>query len=114
MLLKSDAYKACVDYFIDNLSIFDNENENENNNVNANLIANIIILNTSNMLMTFCEQQPQLDTLTRNSVIADGDLLIEELEHILGRFWNKAATAEQEEFLNEYFLLLKNSLDSQV
>jgi hypothetical protein len=110
MLLKSEAYKACIDYFVDNLFIFDNDDES----ANTDLIADIVIKNTANMLMSFCKQQPNLDKLTRNSVIVEGDKLIEELEHILGRLWKKPATQTQIEFLDEYFLLLKNSLDSQI
>ena len=110
MLLKSEAYKVCIDYFIDNISIF----ESNNASPDSPLIVDLVVENTAGMLMDFCEQQQHLDEAIRNSVIADGDKLIEELEHILGRLWKKPATSAQIEFLEEYFLLLKNSLDSQV
>ena len=110
MLLKSEAYKACIDYFVDNINLF----ESGDAPVNSPLVADIVIEYTADMLMTFCKQQTHLDEVTRNAVIEDGDKLIGELEYILGRLWKKPATLEQVEFLEEYFLLLKNSLDSQV
>ncbi len=47
-------------------------------------------------------------------MIAEGDQLVDDIELILGRLWKKPATVAQTEFIEEYFLLLKNSLDSQV
>ena len=110
MLLKSEAYKACIDYFVDNIDVF----ENNEASPNAPLIADLVVESTADMLMAFCEQQVHIDQIVRNEVIAEGDKLIEELEHILGRLWENPATTEQIAFLEEYFLLLKNSLDSQV
>lgn len=110
MLLKSDAYDACIGYFAENLDIF----EGEDSLGTGPCISDIVSDQVAEMLVSFCQQQPQLSSDTRLSVIADGDKLVDDIEQILGRFWNKPATAEQVQFIEEYFLLLKNSLDSQV
>lgn len=110
ILLTSEAYKSCIDYFIDNLVIF----ETDERSTNTELIEEIVTNNTAKMLMSFCAQQAHIDQLTRNKVILEGDKLVEELKHILGNLWKKPATRAQIEFLDEYFLLLKNSLDSQI
>ena len=110
MLLKSDAYHACIGYFAENLDIF----EGKDGVGQGELISDIVSDQVADMLLCFCQQQPQLSSEIRLVVIADGDKLVDDIEQILGRFWNKPATQEQAQFIEEYFLLLKNSLDSQV
>lgn len=109
MLLNSDAYHACIGYFADNLNLF----EGVTGPVTDDLIADIVSDQVAGMLLTFFQQQTQLDAAVRLQVIAEGDNLVEDIEQILGRFWDKPATISQAEFIKEYFLLLKNSLDSQ-
>lgn len=110
MLLKSDAYDACICYFADNLDLFEGQNEVGQ----GDLLSDIVSDQVADMLLSFCQQQPQLSSETRLIVIADGDKLVDDIEQILGRFWDKPATVAQIQFIKEYFLLLKNSLDSQV
>ncbi|RBW43156.1 DUF3802 domain-containing protein [Psychromonas sp. B3M02] len=110
MLLKSDAYDACIGYFADNLSIF----EDSAKPASGEVIADIVLDQASQLLMTFCQQQSQLSNETRLMVVAEGDKLVEDIEQILGKCWEHRATQEQIEFIKEYFLLVKNSLDSQV
>lgn len=110
MLLNSDAYDACISYFADNLNLF----ETFSGSKEGTLISDIVADQVANMLLVFCQQQPQLDDKARFKVIAEGDKLVEDIEQILGRQWNKPASATQIEFIEEYFLLLKNSLDSQI
>ncbi|GLS90923.1 hypothetical protein GCM10007916_19900 [Psychromonas marina] len=109
MLLNSEAYHACIGYFADNLALF----EGVNDAAAGDLIADIVSDQVAGMLLTFFQQQRHLSHKTRLQVMAEGDKLVEDIEQILGRFWEKPATAAQAEFINEYFLLLKNSLDSQ-
>ncbi|PKF61766.1 DUF3802 domain-containing protein [Psychromonas sp. psych-6C06] len=110
MLLDSEAYHACIGYFADNLDLFEGVNGSEE----GVLIADIVSDQIADMLLTFFQQQPQLEPAVRLTVMAEGDKLLEDIEQILGMFWNKSATPSQREFIEEYFLLLKNSLDSQV
>lgn len=110
MLLKSDAYDACIGYFADNLHIF----EGTSNIASGSPISDIVTDQVADMLMTFCAQQTQLSNEVRLTVVAEGDRLVDDIEQILGMHWNTGATSEQKEFIEEYFLLLKNSLDSQV
>ena len=110
MLLKSDAYDACIGYFAENLSVF----EGKFTVVSGQPIADIVMDQIADMLMTFCEQNPQLSNDVRLTLVAEGDKLVEDIEHILGKCWDNTATAEQRSFIEEYFLLLKNSLDSQL
>lgn len=110
MLLDSDAYHACIGYFSDNFDLF----EGAKGPVTGDLIADIVSDQVADMLLTFFQQQTQLTPQVRLQVIAEGDKLVEDIEQILGRFWGKPATSSQSEFIEEYFLLLKNSLDSQV
>jgi len=110
MLLNSDAYDACIGYFADNLNIF----EGKSNTESGTSISDIVTDQVADMLMTFCSQQTQLNNEVRLIVVAEGDRLVDDIEQILGVHWNNAATTEQKEFIEEYFLLLKNSLDSQV
>jgi hypothetical protein len=110
MLLKSEAYDACICYFAANLDIFEGKEEFGQ----GDLISDIVSDQVANMLISFCQQQPQLSTEIRLTVISDGDKLVDDIEQILGRFWDKPANVEQIQFIEEYFLLLKNSLDSQV
>lgn len=109
MLLNSEAYHACIGYFADNLSLF----EGASGAAKGDLIADIVSDQVADMLLAFFRQQDHLDHDMRLQVMAEGDKLVEDIEQILGRFWEKPATASQAEFINEYFLLLKNSLDSQ-
>ena len=110
MLLKSNAYDDCIGYFSENLDIF----EGKNGSGEGDLISDLVSDHVANMLLSFCQQQPQLSSETRLTVIADGDKLVDDIEQMVGRCWNKPATLEQQQFIQEYFLLLKNSLDSQV
>jgi hypothetical protein len=110
MLLNSEAYDACIGYFTDNLNLF----EGQKGPVQGVLISDIVSDQVANMLLTVCQQQTQLNNEIRFKVIAEGDKLVDDIEQILGRIWDKPATLSQIEFINEYFLLLKNSFDSQV
>lgn len=110
MLLKSEAYEACIGYFADNLDLF----EGSSGPKEGALIADIVSDQVADMLLSFCQQQSHLSNEVRLQVIAEGDKLVDDIEQILGRFWEKPATLAQIEFIEEYFLLLKNSLDSQV
>jgi hypothetical protein len=110
MLLNSDAYDACISYFADNLNLFEGPSGPDK----GALISDIVSDQVANMLLAFCQQQPQLDDKVRFKVIAEGDKLVDDIEQILGGQWNKAASETQTEFIEEYFLLLKNSLDSQL
>jgi len=109
MLLNSEAYHACIGYFADNLELF----EGNNGPATGEMIADIVSDQVADMLLTFFQQQVHLSHKMRLQVIAESDKLVDDIEQILGRFWHKPATASQAEFINEYFLLLKNSLDSQ-
>jgi len=110
MLLNSAAYEACISYFSDNLNIFDGQDGEKE----GGLISDLVCDQVADMLLSFCHQQPQLTSKIRLAVISEGDRLVDDIEQILGRFWDKPATVEQKEFIHEYFLLLKNSLDAQV
>ena len=110
MLLKSNAYDACIGYFADNLHIF----EGKSNTASGTPISDIVTDQVADMLISFCSQQTQLSNEVRLEVVAEGDRLVDDIEQILGMHWNNAATSEQKDFIEEYFLLLKNSLDSQV
>lgn len=110
MLLNSEAYDACIGYFADNLDLF----ERSTGRAQGASISDIVSDQVADMLVTFCQQQPQLSNAVRLNVIAEGDKLVDDIEQILGRFWEKPATSSQVEFIEEYFLLIKNSLDSQV
>lgn len=110
MLLKSNAYEACIGYFTDNLSIF----EGKKGSTSGQLIADAVTDQVANMLITFCEQHSNISPQVRLIVIAEGDKLVDDIEQILGQCWEHFATLEQQFFIEEYFLLLKNSLDSQV
>ncbi|WP_354623643.1 DUF3802 family protein [Psychromonas sp. MME2] len=110
MLLESDAYKACVGYFADNLDIFEGQINSEEGDIIADIVSDQVV----DMLLCFCQQQPHLSNETRLTVVAEGDKLVDDLEQILGQRWNKPANRTQIDFIKEYFLLIKNSLDSQV
>lgn len=110
MLLNSEAYDACIGYFADNLNLF----EGPSGPAQGALISDIVSDQVANMLLTFCQQQTQLSPDVRLMVISEGDKLVDDIEQILGRLWEKPATLSQIEFIEEYFLLIKNSLDSQV
>jgi len=106
MLLKSEAYDACIGYFAENLDLF----EGESGAMQGDLISDIVSDQVADMLLCFCQQQPQLSNKTRLMVIAEGDKLVDDIEQILGRLWDKPATDVQVAFIKEYFLLIKNSL----
>ena len=110
MLLKSEAYEACIGYFADNLHIF----EGKSNTASGIPISDVVTDQVADMLMNFCSQQTQISNDVRLKVVSEGDRLVDDIEQILGMHWDRAATSEQQEFIEEYFLLLKNSLDSQV
>lgn len=110
MLLKSDAYDACLGYFADNLSVF----EGKSGPSGAKLVSDLVTDHVADMLSTFFAQQTQLNNEIRLSVVAEGDKLLEDIEQVLGQNWEGHATEEQQAFIDEYFILLKNSLDSQV
>tara|TARA_R110001583_G_scaffold42735_1_gene135846 strand:+ start:20318 stop:20665 length:348 start_codon:yes stop_codon:yes gene_type:complete len=110
MLLNTEAYHACIGYFADNLNLF----EGPSGPQDGVLISDLVSDQVANMLLKFCQQQPQLDNKVRFKVISEGDKLVDDIEQILGRQWNKTASPSQIEFIEEYFLLIKNSLDSQI
>lgn len=110
MLLKSDAYDACIGYFADNLSIF----EGSSGAVQGKLVSDLVTDHVAGMLSTFFSQHSQLNNQVRLQVVAEGDQLLEDIEQVLGKSWDSFVTEEQQQFIDEYFILLKNSLDSQV
>ncbi|KPU82748.1 topoisomerase II [Psychromonas sp. PRT-SC03] len=109
MLLGSDAYDACIGYFADNLNLFET-----NTGLSSKLlVSDIVEWQVVDLLQVFCSQQVNLSAQHRLDVISDGDQFIDHLEQVLGRAWGCIATEPQVEFIIEYFLLIKNSLDSE-
>ena len=109
MLLGSDAYDACIGYFADNLNLFET-----NSGPRSDLmVADVVETQVVDLLQVFCAQQVNLSKQDRFDVVAEGDQFIDDLEQILGRAWRQLASEQQVEFIVEYFLLIKNSLDSE-
>lgn len=110
MLLQSEAYGSCINYLADHLNIF----EGKKGAVEGTVIAELVKDKTADMLIDFCDQQEHLSNHARLEVIAEGDDIVRDIEQVLGKCWHYKATEAQYAFLEEYFLILKNSLDSQV
>ena len=99
MLLKSDAYEACIGYFADNLDIF----EGKSNTASGIPISDIVTDQVADMLMTFCQQQPQLSNDIRLTVVAEGDKLVDDIEQILGRIGNRRQPQSNNHLLKSTF-----------
>ncbi|MBW3697822.1 DUF3802 family protein [Vibrio sp. T187] len=110
MVVETDGYLALIEHLAFNLDVFAKEQGDTGNESVEDIVTDMI----SSNIMAIFEQNPELHSSVRFQLLKEADSVAEDLGEVLAGAWNKKATNEQIEFLDEYIALVKNLFDSAV
>lgn len=111
MVTDSEGYVQLIEYLTAHLSLF--EQSSATRETQRTVIATIEE-ELSNQIMAVCNQHEQLTVAQRSRIIGEIDSIVYDLEEILSGVMNNQVTAEQEAFIKEFSILLKNLFDSYI
>ncbi|MCO4798464.1 MAG: DUF3802 family protein [Colwelliaceae bacterium] len=111
MVTDTDGYVHIIEYLTEHLSLFENSSVADPSN--ETVIA-VIEQELSEQIIMVCGQNEQLSFNQRNTIIREVDAIVYDLEEILSGVINNPVSNEQNLFLKEFALLIKNLFDTEV
>ncbi|WP_199610599.1 DUF3802 family protein [Flocculibacter collagenilyticus] len=111
MVIDKAGYNHLIEYFTENLALFEKPGEPIANGktvmcaIEDKIAANIINL---------CTQHDELEMNHRSLIIREVDGIVYDLQEILSSVINQPVTQEQLEFIEEFSGLVKNLFDSAI
>ena len=111
MVTDTDGYVHSIEYLTEHLSIFENSAVTDSSN---DSVMAVIEQELSEQIIMVCNQNEQLSFNQRNIIIREVDAIVYDLEEILSGVVNNPVTNEQNTFLKEFALLIKNLFDTEV
>lgn len=111
MVINSDGYVQIIEYLTEHLSLFESNNEA---NTNSPSVMEVIEQELSEQIILVCSQNDKLSFNQRNTIIREVDAIVSDLEEILSGVVGNPVTSEQESFLKEFSLLIKNLFDTEI
>ncbi|MDO6705390.1 MULTISPECIES: DUF3802 family protein [unclassified Photobacterium] len=110
MVVESEGYHALIEYFSENLHVFEESGTDASEETVENVVTDLIATN----LMAVFNQNPDLKPDFRFKLMQEADAVLEDLSEILGGLWLKHPGVEQISFLEDYISLVKNLFDSVI
>jgi hypothetical protein len=111
MVTDTEGYIHIIEYLTEHLSLFENSTAE---NDNAESVMAIIEQELSEQIIVVCSQNEALTFNQRNTIIREVDAIVYDLEEILSGVVNNPVTVEQEIFIKEFALLIKNLFDTEI
>lgn len=68
----------------------------------------------SSQIISLCEQNEGLTVNSRNTIVHEIDLIIDDLREVLSTVMNNRVIDSQYEFIQEFAMLVKNLFDSEI
>lgn len=110
MVLETDGYLALIEHLTMNLDLFSNASGDIGTESVEEVVTDLIASN----IMALFEQNPELHSSVRFQLLKEADSVVADLGEVLAGAWQKAATNDQVNFLDEYVGLVKNLFDTAV
>ncbi len=110
MVVDTEGYLALIEHLSFNLDVFTREEGDTGVETVEDVVTDMIATN----IMAVFEQSPDLNSSVRFQLMKEADVVLEDLEEVMGGLWKKKATNEQISFLDELISLVKNLFDTAV
>jgi hypothetical protein len=110
MVVNTDGYIALIEHLTYSLEVFTSFNDD----IGTESIEDVVTDMVSSNIMTIFEQNPEMHSSVRFTLLKEADHIVEDLGEVLAGVWNKQATNQQINFLDEFISLIKNLFDSAV
>ena len=111
MVTDTEGYIHIIEYLTEHLSLFENS---PITSASSETVMAVIEQELSEQIMIVCNQNETLNFNQRNIIIREIDAIVYDLEEILSGVVNNQVTKEQQEFIKEFSLLIKNLFDIEV
>jgi hypothetical protein len=111
MVTDTEGYIQIIEYLTEHLSLFENY---QSSNSDSDTVMVVIEQELSEQIISICSQNEALSFNQRNMVIREVDAIVYDLEEILSGVVNNSVTKEQQSFIREFALLIKNLFDSEI
>lgn len=111
MVTDTEGYIHIVEYLTAHLSLFENSTNIDNANSS---VLEVIEQKMSEIIITLCDQNPDLTINQRNTIIREIDAIVYDLQEILSGVINNSVTNAQLAFIKEFTILIKNLFDTEI
>ncbi|GLX87166.1 topoisomerase II [Thalassotalea loyana] len=111
MVTDTDGYVHIIEYLTEHLSLFENTTDQV---TNGKTVMAAIENELSEQIINVCSQNAALSFNQRNTVIREVDSIVYDLQEILSGVVNNPVTDEQDMFIKEFALLIKNLFDTEI
>ncbi|MFB0980540.1 MAG: DUF3802 family protein [Alteromonadaceae bacterium] len=111
MVTDTEGYIHIIEYLTEHLSLF--ENSTTSGSCSDTVMA-VIEQELSEKIINICSQNAALSFNQRNTIIREVDAIVYDLEEILSGVINNAVSNEQQTFIKEFALLIKNLFDTEI
>jgi len=111
MVTDTEGYIHIIEYLTEHLSLFENS---PSSGSGSDTVMTVIEQELSEQIISICSQNEALSFNQRNTVIREVDAIVYDLEEILSGVVNNTVTNEQQSFIKEFALLIKNLFDTEI
>ena len=111
MVTDKDGYMHLIQYLTEHLGLFETPGPADGSN---ETVMELFEEQLSAQIIMVCGQNPSLSFAQRNMVIREIDAIVYDLEEILAKVANQAATVQQTLFITEFSGLIKNLFDQEI
>lgn len=110
MVIETEGYSALIEHLAFNLDVFQSEQGDTGSETVEDVVTDMIVSN----IMGIFEQNPELHASVRFKLLKEADMVAADLSEVLAGVWQRKATNQQIDFLDEYVALMKNLFDNAV
>lgn len=111
MVTDTEGYVHIIEYLTEHLSLFEQSGKPATESLT---VMELIEQELSEQIILVCSQNDQLSFNQRNTIIREVDAIVSDLEEILSGVINNPVDNQQETFLKEFALLIKNLFDTEI
>ena len=111
MVTDTESYIHIIEYLTEHLHLFESSNEQP---ISDSTVIEVIEMEVSEQIINLCNQHEQLTFNQRNMIIREIDSIVYDLQEILSGVVNNKITEQQQLFINEFAILIKNIFDTEI
>jgi hypothetical protein len=111
MVTDTEGYIHIIEYLTEHLSLFENS---PSSGAGSDTVMAVIEQELSDQIISICSQNTALSFNQRNTVVREIDAIVYDLEEILSGVVNNSVTNEQQAFIKEFAILIKNLFDTEI
>ena len=111
MVIDTEGYVHIIEYLTEHLSLFENC---ISTNKSSDTVMNVIETELSEQIISICCQNIALSFNQRNTIIREVDAIVYDLEEVFSGIVNNPITEEQNQFIKELAMLIKNLFDDEI